>query len=173
MLIIEPTVQATIAITFGTYLLQPFNSCAPDPFAVRLIAACVVLSIMFINCKNVRYGTRLTDWFAYAKVIALIVLIVTGLIYLFFTDENRVENFTTRAWTETKYDAGSIVIALYQGLFSYSGWDTLNFLVEELQNPYENVPKEHVFYLLVDTYQITNRDSLLEGLLFFISLLNL
>jgi len=53
-----------------------------------------------------------------------------------------MENFTTRAWTETRFDAGSIVIALYQGLFSYSGWDTLNFLVEELQNPYENVPKE-------------------------------
>ena len=81
---------------------------------------------------------------AYAKVIALIVLIFTGLFYLFFTDKGRVENFTTQAWTNTKFGPGDIVIALYQGLFSYSGWDTLNFLVEELQNPYENMPKEMV-----------------------------
>ena len=75
VLIIEPTVQATIAITFGTYLLQPFNNCDPDPFAVRLIAAAVVCSIMYINCKNVRYGTRLTDWFGkFSKNLAIIIL---------------------------------------------------------------------------------------------------
>jgi len=71
VLIIEPTVQATIAITFGQYLLQPFNNCDPDPFAVRLIAAAVVCSIMFINCKNVRYGTRLTDWFGKKKIFSI------------------------------------------------------------------------------------------------------
>ena len=60
-----------------------------------------------------------------------------------------MENFTTRAWSETKYAPGDIVIALYQGLFSYSGWDTLNFLVEELQNPYENVPKERASQIAI------------------------
>ena len=71
----------------------------------------------------------------------MIVLIFTGLYYLFFTSSGQVANFTTGAWTNSKYDPLSIVIGLYQGLFSYSGWDTLNFLVEELQDPFVNMPK--------------------------------
>ena len=55
--------KATIAITFGQYILAPFNHCEPDPFAVRLVAFAVVGSIMYINSVNVRYGTRLTDIF--------------------------------------------------------------------------------------------------------------
>lgn len=142
VLVIEPTVQATIAITFGQYLLQPFNAyCEPDMLSTRLVAAACIFSIMYVNCINVRYGTRLTDVFAYAKVIALVVLIFTGLYYLFFTSSGQVANFTTGAWTNSKYDPLSIVIGLYQGLFSYSGWDTLNFLVEELQDPFVNMPK--------------------------------
>ena len=42
--------------------------------------------------------------------------------------------------TNTNYSLGDLSIAFYTGVFSYAGWNYLNFMTEELKEPNKNLP---------------------------------
>lgn len=86
-----------------------------------------------INCYNVKWATRVQDIFTATKILALVIIMVAGFYWLCL---GHTENFKyPMAGTNT--EPGYVALAIYSGLFSYSGWNYLNFVTEELKEPYK------------------------------------
>ncbi|KAK6051036.1 Asc-type amino acid transporter 1 domain protein [Cooperia oncophora] len=92
-----------------------------------------------INCISVRIATFVQDFFTVAKVFALVLIIGTGMVLLMTGRPEYRESFENIFENSSK-DFSTLSIAFYSGLFAYSGWNYLNFIVEELQNPKRNLP---------------------------------
>ncbi|XP_054165298.1 Y+L amino acid transporter 2-like [Oppia nitens] len=140
LLIIMPCGNAIAALTFANYILQPiFPTCEPPANAVRLIAAAVICLLTFVNCYNVKWATKVQNVFTFAKIAALLIIIITGFYYLII---GRTETLSyPKSFDGTSTSPGHISLAFYSGLFSYAGWNYLNFVTEELKEPYKNLPR--------------------------------
>ncbi|CAG9566757.1 unnamed protein product [Danaus chrysippus] len=155
LFILVPTGNAITALTFAQYILKPFwPVCEPPSDAVILVAAIVTCFLTALNCYNVKWVTRVQDSFTAAKILALLLTFIASLVYLFSGHTENLENIMQGTITEP----GSIAIAFYAGLFSYSGWNYLNFVTEELQDPYKNLPRAICISMPVVTlvYTLTN-----------------
>ncbi|CAH2234737.1 jg20964 [Pararge aegeria aegeria] len=129
-------ILAIVALTFSVYVLKPiFPECDPPEDATRLLAACCILLLTFVNCWSVRAATLVQDWFTYAKLLALFIIIAAGIYQLC---RGKVEHFTFEGTTN---DVTSIALSFYSGLFAYNGWNYLNFIIEELKDPVRNLPR--------------------------------
>ncbi|XP_061707308.1 large neutral amino acids transporter small subunit 1 [Cydia pomonella] len=155
LFILVPTANAITAITFAENILKPlWPVCDVPKAASSLIAAVLTCFLTIINCGNVKWVTRLQDSFTAAKVLALLLIFLASLVHLFHGHTENLEGMMQG----TKTEASEIAIAFYSGLFSYSGWNYLNFVTEELKDPYKNLPRAICISLPVVTavYALTN-----------------
>lgn len=137
LLIIRPTTQTIVALTFAQYAAKPFfEDCSPPDLAVKLLAAVCLCFLTGINCMSVKWSMKIQDVFTAAKLIALVLIILAG---LYSMGAGNLSNFDNM-W-DGSYDLPNIGFAFYSGLFAFGGWNYLNFVTEELQDPYKNLPR--------------------------------
>uniref|UniRef100_A0A5S6Q2A2 Amino acid permease/ SLC12A domain-containing protein n=1 Tax=Trichuris muris TaxID=70415 RepID=A0A5S6Q2A2_TRIMR len=136
-IVIRPCSATITALTFAKYALVPvFGDCNYVTPTEPLLACCCLFVLTFVNCCSVKMATKIQDILTYAKIGALILIVLTGLTMLVINPSDSFEN----PFEGTSRDAKDISLALYSGLFAYNGWNYLNFIVEELQNPKRNLP---------------------------------
>lgn len=108
-----------------------------------------------INCYRVKSTALIQDIFAATKIFALLIIIITGFIWVGF---GHIENLQEVMITNDNYSPGQLSLAFYTGMFSYSGWNYLNFVREEVKEPNKNLPLAIVISvpLVTCTYLLTN-----------------
>ncbi|XP_018323198.1 Y+L amino acid transporter 2 [Agrilus planipennis] len=137
-LIFVPTTNAIMALTFAKYVIQPFfPDCDIPKHSDTLIAASTLCFLTFLNGYNVKATTRLQNVFMFCKIGAVVLVILVGITWM---GMGHLENFANPFDGGTT-NPGKLAKAFYSGIFSYSGWNYLNFMTEELQNPYVNLPR--------------------------------
>ncbi|KAG8437384.1 hypothetical protein GDO86_008180, partial [Hymenochirus boettgeri] len=137
LIVIKPTAFAIICLSFAEYVSAPFYpGCSPPTVVVKCLAASAILTIILVNSLSVKLASNVQIFFTAAKMIIVIIIIVSGIVLL---AQGKSQNFEN-SFEGSTVTAGSISLALYNGLWAYDGWNQLNYITEELKNPYRNLP---------------------------------
>lgn len=135
IIVMKPSSLAAQALGLSQYALAPvYTDCSPPTLVVKCIAVVCILLLGIVNMMNVRFTMAIQVIFLIAKVVALIVIVIGGVVTIV---QNGFEILvdTDLAFKDTNLRISTIGIALYQGLWSYSGWGSLNFVIEEVKKP--------------------------------------
>uniref|UniRef100_A0A8C9FJL3 b(0,+)-type amino acid transporter 1 n=1 Tax=Pavo cristatus TaxID=9049 RepID=A0A8C9FJL3_PAVCR len=138
VILVRPAALAAVCLSFAEYAVAPFYpGCSSPQVVVKCTAAACILVLTIINCLNVRLAMSVMNVFTAAKLLALLVIVVGGLVLL---AKGQTQSFQN-AFQGTNAGISTIGVAFYQGLWSYDGWNNLNYVTEELKNPEVTLPR--------------------------------
>ncbi|XP_047126057.1 b(0,+)-type amino acid transporter 1 [Hydra vulgaris] len=137
---LKPAGLAAILLASGNYMAEPFyaSGCNLEErnLVAKIIAAFFLGLIVFANCASVRWSTYIQVLFTAAKLLAIVVIVVTGLVRLSQGYNNEFKN----PFKESNVSLSKLGYAFYGGLWAYDGWNNLNLVTEELRNPNHDLP---------------------------------
>ncbi|XP_072024369.1 cystine/glutamate transporter-like [Amphiura filiformis] len=131
--------MAMMSVGFATLSSRVlYSGCdQPPDYLINLLAAATLSFLVFVNFVSVKWALLLQVIFAAIKVLAVLLLIGAGLVYII---QGRSRSLEEILGSPDDVTPSLIPVALYRGLYAYSGWQTVGFLTEEVKNPNRTIP---------------------------------
>ncbi|XP_060075249.1 b(0,+)-type amino acid transporter 1-like [Ylistrum balloti] len=148
IMIMTPSDLAIDGLSIAEHMVTFFDYCGSPKIPSKLIAALTILTLATINCWDTKLAASVQVFFTAFKLIAIGIIIVGGFIWIGQGKTHHLTGFTSSATSES---VSSISLAFYDALWAYDGWNTLNYVTEELKNPYVNLPLANIFGMAMVT----------------------
>ncbi|XP_029901600.1 b(0,+)-type amino acid transporter 1 [Myripristis murdjan] len=137
VMVLKPSSFAIISLSFAEYASAPFYpGCTPPAVVIKCLSAAAIWLIVIVNCFSVKLANYVQNFFTAAKLFIILVIVGAGIVLL---AKGNTETLS-HAFEGSPPSVGAIGLAFYNGLWAYDGWNQLNFITEELKNPYRNLP---------------------------------
>ncbi|KAL7071516.1 hypothetical protein ACQ4LE_009317 [Meloidogyne hapla] len=139
----NPGTMAIQMETFSEYVIQglkiEFCNSSTRFIVNKLISFSLILLLYFLNCFSVRAVVARFQMVAMgAKVIASGIIVICGIV-VWLSLGVQSDNFK-EPFAHSNFYPGSVALALFSGLFSYDGWDILNYGAEDVKKPRRVMP---------------------------------
>lgn len=134
LLVIQTGGMAAVTVTFARYLVELTGWQFPE----RAIVVLTLLVLTVINCLGVKLGSRMQSILMLVKIVAIAALIAAGLL-LVRSPHRLLHPVLDRAPSLDLVTA--IGAAMVPVLFAYGGWQTSNFIAEEVKEPRKNLTR--------------------------------
>ncbi|XP_032784128.2 b(0,+)-type amino acid transporter 1 [Daphnia magna] len=144
VLLLRPTTFAVGCLSCASYTVYPILTSLgfcldadKEDLLIKITAILYIGLITALNCYSVDWTIRVQNVFTVAKLVAIVVLIGCG-IYQLSTGGTQ---YLAQGFEGSTTEFGTLATAFYGGLWAYDGWNNLNFVTEEIKNPYVNLPR--------------------------------
>lgn len=133
---------AAIAVVFARYAGHFVTF---GPLGTRIVAVAAIVGLSLFNSLGVRPGSRLQTVVTMAKLVAIALLIVGGLVLA------APVGVHDTAATQSDVSVANGVLALVAGLFAYGGWHMVTYTAGETVDPERTIPRALVVGVAIVT----------------------
>lgn len=137
LLIVQSGATAAVAVAFSQYVARLVDL---PPGAARWLAVVIILVVAGFHALGIKPGAVLLNVITFTKTLALAALVVGAFVL------TRGSGITFETLTPPEIPGGlPLLSAFFAGLvpamFSYAGWQNLNYVSEEVKDPQRTLPR--------------------------------
>lgn len=125
--------MAAVAMTFARYFIDLTHV----PLSENMVAVSAIVLLTVINCLGVRAGSTVQNILMVTKILAILMLIISGALLIGTMPANGVPSAAT-VETDSFTSFGAALIPV---MFAFGGWQTANFIAGEVREPEKNLPR--------------------------------